>query len=86
MKEIPYVFTRQQLMLLVRASVGIANEYYAMHKSDEEVYELAVEGVLKGLDAEREVVKRRMLDVAETQIYPFLIKPMQHASIDELLS
>jgi hypothetical protein len=67
-----YSFTTEQLAILIRGSIGIANEFYEVKGlgKDEEVYQLTVAVQLEGLEAERELVRRKILPKAEYQILP----------------
>jgi hypothetical protein len=67
-----FMFTTQQLAIIIRGSIGIANEWYEQKGlgHDEEVYKLTIASQIQGLLVERELVKRKAIPRAEIQIYP----------------
>jgi hypothetical protein len=67
-----FMFTTQQLAIIIRGSIGIANEFYEQKGlgHDEEVYKLTIAAQISGLLTEREMVRRKMISEAEMQIYP----------------
>jgi hypothetical protein len=69
-----YVFTTQQLAIIIRGSIGIANEFYQMKGlgHDEEVYEMTIAVQIQGLQVERALVRRGAIAKAEHQTYPFV--------------
>jgi hypothetical protein len=67
-----FMFTTQQLAIIIRGSIGIANEFYEQKGlgHDEEIYKMTIASQIQGLYVEREMVRRKMIPKAEIQIYP----------------
>jgi hypothetical protein len=67
-----FMFTTEQLAIIIRGSIGLANEFYQMKGlgHDEEVYRMTIAAEIQGLLVERELVRRKELPKAEYQIYP----------------
>jgi hypothetical protein len=70
-----FMFSKEQLAIIIRGSIGIANEFYQMKGlgHDEEVYRMTIAAEIQGLLVERELVRRKEIPRAEHQIYPLTI-------------
>jgi hypothetical protein len=83
-----FMFTSQQLAIIIRGSIGIANEFYQMKGlgHDEEVYQMTIAAQFQGLHVERELVRRQAIPKAEHQIYPmdldFLVASIEDAILN----
>lgn len=69
-----FMFTVPQLAILLRGTIGMANEFYSNGETDDEkVYRQAIAQEFIGLQAERALVDRKEIPEAEFQIYPLPI-------------
>jgi hypothetical protein len=83
-----FMFSIDQLAIIIRGSIGIANEFYEMKGlgHDEEVYRLTIASQIQGLQVERELVRRKQIPKAEIQIYPLTMKDEYKTIFDQIVS